>query len=85
MSSFGENHPSQLTGNQNHNHTKPVIPETKVGSEGSAKRNIIRRKNPGTGASKANKAANNVVDDGSTYVDPAALDDHDPNYDSEVK
>ena len=60
------------------------IPETRVGEEGTAKRNITRKKsgkNGGGGGSKIKKG--NIVDDGSLYVDPSALDEYDPNYDSE--
>jgi len=62
---------------------KPVLPETKVGEEGSAKRNILRRRNP-TGSGRKGKTANNAIDDGSTDPASAALDENDPNYDSEV-
>lgn len=56
-------------------------PETVVGVEGTAKRNIIRK----GGASRERKGdiAGKSVDDGSMYVDEAALDSHDPNYNSE--
>jgi hypothetical protein len=57
------------------------IPETRVGEEGSAKRNITRKGKGGGGGSKIKKG--NIIDDGSLYVDGSALDEHDPNYDSE--
>jgi hypothetical protein len=62
---------------------KTKIPETKGVEEGSAKRNITRKKTgkSGGGGSKIKKG--NIVDDGSLYVDPSALDEDDPNYDSE--
>lgn len=64
-----------------HNKKKPV-PETVTGTEGTAKRNIIRR---GSGGSQSRKesASGASVDDGSTYDDPAALNEEDPNYDSQ--
>jgi hypothetical protein len=67
------------------NNNKSKIPETRVGEEGSAKRNITRKKTGksggGGGGSKIKKG--NIVDDGSLYTDPSALDEDDPNYDSE--
>lgn len=64
---------------------KTTLPETRTGEEGSAKRNIIRRNSKPKGGSGAGgtKGARNILDDGSTYYDPGALDNHDPNYDSE--
>lgn len=69
-----------MSGFQHHHPKKEIIPETIVGQEGTAKRNILRRGGASKGGRKEN-AANSVVDDGSTFVD--ALDEHDPNYDSE--
>lgn len=63
------------------NQNRSKIPETKVGAEGSAKRNITRKKTGGGGGSKIKKG--NLIDDGSLYTDPSALDEYDPNYDSE--
>lgn len=63
---------------------KSKIPETRGVEEGSSKRNITRKKTAkggGGGGSKIKKG--NIVDDGSLYVDPSALDEDDPNYDSE--
>lgn len=62
-------------------HNKEVPPVTASSGEGSAKRNIVRKKNTGggSGGKKENK-----IDDGSMYSDPSALDENDPNYDSEV-
>jgi programmed cell death protein 4 len=60
-------------------------PETVTGAEGTAKRNIIRRRGgsgSGGGPRKENLAGKSW-DDGSIYSDPMALDEHDPNYDSE--
>ena len=58
------------------------IPETITGEAGSAKRNIIR-KGGCSRIRKENGAAGRLVDDGSLYQDPSALDQDDPNYDSE--
>ena len=70
--------------NPNHSHQPSTLPATKTGELGSAKRNIIRK----GGGSKVGKSHNSgkshLIDDGSTYDDPCALDEHDPNYDSEV-
>ncbi len=63
------------------NHKKSKIPETVTGVEGSAKRNIIRK--GGVSHSRKDGIAGAVVDDGSLYNDPYALDRDDPNYDSE--
>lgn len=65
---------------QHHNQKKEPVPETVIGEEGTAKRNILR-KGGATKGGRKEKAASSVVDDGSLYVD--ALDEHDPNYDSE--
>lgn len=65
-------------------HSTQKIPETRVGEEGTAKRNITRKKSGksgGGGGSQIKKG--NIIDDGSLYVDPSALDENDPNYDSE--
>lgn len=59
------------------------IPETITGEVGSAKRNIIRKGGGNTKLRKDNGAAGKNVDDGSTYQDPCAMDEDDPNYDSE--
>ena len=61
------------------------IPTTKTGDLGSAKRNIIRKNGASSGGAGPRKdnSAGNMVDDGSlTYVS-GALDQGDPNYDSE--
>lgn len=63
-------------------HNSHPIPETRTGPEGSAKRNIVRR-NSGQAKDRKSGAANNVVDDGTTYMDGPAYDTRDPNYDSE--
>lgn len=62
-------------------HKKSKIPETVIGLEGTAKRNIKRKGD----ASRVRKdgISGAVVDDGSLYNDPYALDRDDPNYDSE--
>ena len=57
------------------------IPSTVTGEVGTAKRNIIRKGGPGR--SRKDGLAGKTVDDGSIYDDPYALDNHDPNYDSE--
>lgn len=60
---------------------KNTVPET-VTVEGTAKRNIIRR-GGGGGKSRKDGLAGGSIDDGSLYDDPYALDERDPNYDSE--
>lgn len=66
----------------NHPHAKKnVVPETVTGSDGTAKRNILRR--GGQGKARKESASGGNVDDGSLYEDGAALDEEDPNYDSE--
>lgn len=57
------------------------VPETVVGEQGTAKRNILRKGD----AVKARKelAPGQNIDDGSTYLDPPSLDRNDPNFDSE--
>ncbi len=60
------------------------LPETVVVEEGSAKRNIVRRRQ-GSGKSKGYNKSAVDIDDGSNYVEVGgALDEHDPNFDSEV-
>jgi hypothetical protein len=61
---------------------KNHVPETKT-VEGTAKRNIIRRGGGGGGGKGRKDAAGKTIDDGSLYTDPYALDENDPNYDSE--
>lgn len=61
---------------------KNKVPDTVTGEAGSAKRNIIRR-GGGGGVARKDGLAGQSVDDGSLYDDPSALDEHDPNYDSE--
>jgi hypothetical protein len=61
---------------------KNKVPETVVGEAGSAKRNIIRR-GGGGGTARKEGLTGKRVDDGSIYEDPYALDEHDPNFDSE--
>jgi hypothetical protein len=70
---------------------KNIVPET-VTVEGTAKRNIIRRGlgsgsgksgNSGSGKFRKEGISGKSVDDGSLYEDPCALDENDPNYDSE--
>jgi hypothetical protein len=57
------------------------VPETVGTSEGTAKRNILRKSAPGKGRKDGIPGAN--LDDGSNDVDVYALDEHDPNFDSE--
>lgn len=58
-----------------------AIPETVVGAEGSAKRNIIRK-----GRRKGGGKMGISIDDGSNYTEAGgAMDEHDPNFDSEVQ
>lgn len=61
-------------------HNAYKVPESVV-VPGTAKRNILRKGAP----IKERKAgaATNLCDDGTTYRDAAALDQADPNYDSE--
>jgi hypothetical protein len=66
---------SQFTNN------KHKVPETVTGKEGSAKRNIIRK--GGVSHTRKEGIAGAMVDDGSMYNDPYALDRDDPNFDSE--
>lgn len=52
---------------------------------GSSKRDIVRKKTPGRGGGpRKESVSGQIVDDGSTYQDGAALNEEDPNYDSEV-
>lgn len=60
---------------------KNVVPETMTGDEGTAKRNILRKGGPGK--SRKDGLPGSVVDDGSLHVDNCAMDEDDPNYDSE--
>jgi len=63
---------------------KSKVPETVVGEEGTAKRNILRKKGPGQGRhGRKEGIPGHVIDDGSNYTDSYALDERDPNYDSE--
>lgn len=64
-------------------HRPPAMPETRTGAEGTAKRNIVRRRGGGGGGAAKGRGTGNKIDDGSTYDDPAFIDEHDPNYDSE--
>lgn len=68
------------------NKKKDPIPETVTGVAGTAKRNIIRKVNKGSGGSnKKLHTPGNSIDDGSTYYDGGVLDEGDPNYDSEAE
>ena len=60
---------------------KSNIPETQTGEAGTAKRNILRKGGPGK--SRKDGLPGSAVDDGSIHVDNYALDEDDPNYDSE--
>ncbi len=63
---------------------KNVVPESVVGTGGSAKRNIIRKGgSPRSGAGRKDGISGKLLDDGSMYVDSSALDENDPNFDSE--
>ncbi len=57
------------------------VPETTTGEIGTAKRNILRK--GGHGKSRKDGIPGGAVDDGSNHVDNCALDEDDPNYDSE--
>lgn len=77
-------HGNAVSGDTHHkgNTVHAPIPDTVVGVDGSSKRNIIRKgkKKGGHGGKKGID-----IDDGSGYIeDGGALDEHDPNYDSEV-
>ena len=60
---------------------KSKLPDTRVGEEGSAKRNILRKGGPGR--SRKEGLPGQAIDDGSMDASGVALDEHDPNYDSE--
>lgn len=60
---------------------KSNIPDTKTGEEGTAKRNILRKGGPGK--TRKDGLTGSAVDDGSNHIDSIALDEDDPNYDSE--
>jgi len=60
---------------------KSIIPETQTGEAGTAKRNILRKGGPGK--SRKDGLPGSAVDDGSNHLDNIALDEDDPNYDSE--
>lgn len=63
---------------------KNIVPETVTGDEGTAKRNIIRKGGSPRGVAGRKDITNKKsVDDGSLYVDGSALDEKDPNFDSE--
>lgn len=68
-----------------HQNQKQKVPETVTGTEGTAKRNILRRGGGGGGGAGSRKEglAGKAIDDGSLYNDPYALDEYDPNFDSE--
>lgn len=72
---------SSFVPNKSNRHKE--APETITPGDGSAKRNIVRKKNSGGGGKGGKKI--NKIDDGSMYSDPFALDSHDPNFDSEVR
>ena len=60
---------------------KSKVPETTTGEAGSAKRNILRKGGPGR--DRKDGIPGTIVDDGSVNIPPIALDEDDPNYDSE--
>ena len=64
---------------------KHAAPESVVGEEGTAKRNILRKGPPAASRKGAAPSGSAKVDDGSCYADPASLDHNDPNYDSEAE
>jgi len=64
---------------------KNVAPESVVGEEGTAKRNILRKGPPAAARKGGAPSGSGKVDDGSCYADPASLDRNDPNYDSEAE
>jgi len=73
---------SAFSKSKHHQQPHNQVPDTVTGGVGSAKRNIIRR---GGGGSRGRKEglSGKAIDDGSLYEDPKALDEDDPNYDSE--
>lgn len=81
MASF-ESHASTAT-TAGKNHSTHIVPETRSTADGSAKRNIVRRRGGGGGGRSKGNTTKVSIDDGSTYEDPAFIDEHDPNYDSE--
>ena len=72
---------------------KGKAPDTRNITEGSSKRDIVRKNSSvdpksnigssAVGNRKAN-ASGQIIDDGSTYQDAPSLNENDPNYDSEV-
>lgn len=62
---------------------KNIVPETVTGEEGTAKRNIIRKGGSPRASGRKDVTNKKSVDDGSLYVDGSALDEKDPNFDSE--
>jgi hypothetical protein len=71
-----------MSGFENSKQKTTEVPETLGTTEGSAKRNIVRKHKGGGGGLRKGKG--NPIDDGSMDVDTNPLDEHDPNYDSEV-
>jgi len=85
MSAFDATHGAHgnavSNGHSKGNTVHAPIPDTVVGDDGTSKRNIIRKgkKKAGHGGKKDVE-----IDDGSAYAEAGgALDEHDPNYDSE--
>jgi len=72
----------EFTDKNMHTHEKKGPPETRVGEEGSAKRNIIRHHDKQRKGQGGSKDALRPTDDGT--LDPVPiLDQNDPNYESE--
>lgn len=62
---------------------KSKIPETITGDEGTAKRNIIRKGGSVVKSGRKDGVTGQTIDDGSNHYNVYALDEYDPNYDSE--
>ena len=60
------------------------LPATVTGEDGSAKRNILRKdKSSGAIMNRKKNSAGNNVDDGTLNIPGGAMDEGDPNFDSE--
>jgi len=81
MSALTSTAPSSSVVAKKRNVKKSQLPDTVVGADGSAKRNIIRKGSKATG--RKEHASGRLLDDGSLYNDEIAFDENDPNFDSE--
>lgn len=81
MSGFDPTHGAHKIATGHGNTFRKPIPDTEAGADGSAKRNIKRK---GKSRSGSGGKKDIDIDDGSDYVEKGgALDEADPNYDSE--